>query len=443
MLSGRFLIGIITASLLSAMAVTLASPLRAEDDWGDDDWADDWEEEESSFPISIHGFLEGAGALRIVDDPVQSDAWLMGEGRLQLDLDYDYKIMSLNFKADFLADVALEEFDVDVRDASIFLAPASWVELSAGRQILTWGTGDHLFLNDLFPKDFVSFFIGRADEYLKAPANSIKTSFFTKPLNIDFVWTPVFTPDITPTGERLSFFEPALPGMRGEDTSPPYRTAEPRKRIENGEFAARLYRTLSGVELALYAYYGFWPFPNSYDVAEMAPTYARLASYGGSVRGNVLGGIGNVEIAAYNSLDDRSGDDPTVANSQFRALLGYERELVRKLNLGLQYYVEYTLDHDALMANSSTPQFEPDETRHLFTARFTYLMLRDNLTLSLFVFLSPSDRDAYLRPSLHYKINDALELSTGFNLLVGKHPNTFFGQMENNTNAYARLRFSF
>ncbi len=434
----RFSKRLISASLLAAMVVTLTSPLRAEDEW-----EDDWGEEESSFPISIHGFLEGAGAYRIVDDPVQSDDWLMGEARLQLDLDYQYDIISLNFKADFIADAVEEDFDIDVRDATIFLTPASWAELTVGRQVLTWGTGDYLFVNDLFPKDFVSFFIGRADEYLKAPSNSIKTSFFTKPLNIDFVWTPIFTKDITPTGERLSFFDPTLPGMRGEDTLPPYRTVEPDESIENGEFATRLYRNLNGVELALYGYLGFWPFPNSYDVEEMAPTYARLATYGGSARGNVLGGIGNIELALYDSLDDRSGDDPTVANSQFRALLGYERELVPKLSLGLQYYLEYILDHDALIENSPTPELEPDDTRHVFTTRFTYLMLRDDLVLSLFAFLSPSDRDAYIRPSLHYKINDALELSTGFNLLAGEHPNTSFGQMENNTNLYARLRYSF
>ena len=78
--------------------------------------------------------------------------------------------------------------------------------MSAGRQVLTWGTGDLLFLNDLFPKDFVSFFIGRDDEFLKAPSNSLKFSSFARAANLDLVWTPIFASDRYITGERLSFY---------------------------------------------------------------------------------------------------------------------------------------------------------------------------------------------------------------------------------------------
>ena len=56
----------------------------------------------------------------------------------------------------------------------------------------TWGTGDLVFLNDLFPKDFVSFFAGRDDEYLKAPGDALRITHYSKAVNIDFVWTPVF-----------------------------------------------------------------------------------------------------------------------------------------------------------------------------------------------------------------------------------------------------------
>ena len=36
-------------------------------------------------------------------------------------------------------------------------------DLKIGQQVLTWGTGDYVFLNDLFPKDYQSFFSGRDD----------------------------------------------------------------------------------------------------------------------------------------------------------------------------------------------------------------------------------------------------------------------------------------
>jgi hypothetical protein len=111
--------------------------------------------------------------------------------------------------------------------------------------------------------------------------------------------------------------------------------------------------------------------------------------------------------------------------------------------VGLQYYLEATLDHDLLIANSANPEFEPDEIRHLLTARFTYVTLRDDLVLSLFVFVSPSDVDAHLRPSLSYKFSDEIQLDAGFNIMVGKDQHTFFGQLEENTNFYTRMRYTF
>ena len=44
--------------------------------------------------------------------------------------------------------------------------------------MLTWGTGDLLFINDLFPKNWKSLAIGRDDEYLKDPSGAVKASFF-------------------------------------------------------------------------------------------------------------------------------------------------------------------------------------------------------------------------------------------------------------------------
>ncbi len=70
--------------------------------------------------------------------------------------------------------------------------------------------------------------------------------------------------------------------------------------------------------------------------------------------------------------------------------MGYEHELLADLTLGLQYYVEWTLDYDALIAGSPTPEFEPDEARHTFAVRTTYRLRQQTVILSLFGFISPS-----------------------------------------------------
>jgi hypothetical protein len=42
-----------------------------------------------------------------------------------------------------------------------------WSETRWILGIITWGVGDLLFINDVFPKDWESFFSGRPPEYLK------------------------------------------------------------------------------------------------------------------------------------------------------------------------------------------------------------------------------------------------------------------------------------
>jgi hypothetical protein len=67
----------------------------------------------------------------------------------------------------------------------------------------------------------------------------------------------------------------------------------------------------------------------------------------------------------------------------------------------------------------------------------------DKLELSLFVFFSPDELDTYIRPRITYKIIDPLAIVIGANLMFGRDDYTFFGQLEQNTNVYARLRYSF
>jgi hypothetical protein len=271
-------------------------------------------------PVEIHGFAEAAGASRFVG-----------------------------------ADALTDDVAIDIRQAVITMRVSEWLDLRAGRQVLTWGTGDFVFLNDLFPKDFVSFFVGRDDEFLKAPSNSVKFSFYTGPANLDLVWTPVFEPDRFITGERLSFFDPSARAIVSATTmGGPLESALPARTLRNGELAGRAHRTVGGYELSLYGYAGFTKQPEAFDSALDMSTHSRLYVYGASGRGNVAGGIGNVEGAYYDSADD-AGSDPDVPNSQIRGLVGYEHELLADLTLGLQYYVEWTLDYDALIAGSPTP----------------------------------------------------------------------------------------
>ncbi|MFQ5694039.1 MAG: hypothetical protein ACE5IM_13480, partial [Nitrospinota bacterium] len=84
-----------------------------------------------------------------------------------------------------------------------------------------------------------------------------------------------------------------------------------------------------------------------------------------------------------------------------------------------------------------------DELRHLLTVRLTQRLWRDTLEAGLFAFFSPSDVDFYVRPTVSYAITDNWKVSAGGNFFGGDEDFTFFGQLEDNSNVYLRLRYSF
>ncbi|MEA3364888.1 MAG: hypothetical protein U9Q79_04530, partial [Candidatus Hydrogenedentes bacterium] len=296
-------------------------------------------------PEWLHGFWDARAGLRTQDDPAQSKDGSLGELRLQLETEKIWDEAVLKYRGDFIGDGVLEEGDFDLRELSLTLSPASFLDVRVGRQVLTWGTGDLLFLNDLFPKDWQSFFIGRDVEYLKAPSDAIRTTWFTDWVNIDFVYTPQFDHDRFITGERISFYNPLFGRPVGSDEEVNYNA--PSTWFEDDEFALRLYRMVGSTEVALYAYSGYWKSPAGQRFPPVQATFPKLSVYGASVRGNFLNGIGNIELAYYDSRQDAGGDNPFVNNSEFRLLLGCERELAKEFTGAVQYYLEHIMDYGA------------------------------------------------------------------------------------------------
>ncbi|HEY5667240.1 MAG TPA: hypothetical protein VIV64_11000 [Gammaproteobacteria bacterium] len=403
-----------------------------------DDFDAGFEEDESELVFS--GFAEGAFGRRLDGDPNFSTRQTLGDLRARVETEWAGDKLVLSLKADALYDDYLDEFDIEPRDLSLRFSPGGSVDLKIGRQVLTWGTGDLLFLNDVFPKSWVSFFSGRDDEYLKAPSDAVRATWYSSKINIDVAWSPQFEPDDYLTGSRFSFFSPQAGTIVAPH--PPLAAAEPSDGIEGGELALRFFRTVGSTELAGYAYRGFFKRPLGLT-PQLAPTFPRLNVIGGSLRRPLGQGLINAEFAYHDSRGDTSGTNPLTPNSQLRLLAGYEFEARTRLNLGFQLYIEQTQDYAALIANSLAPEFEPDRTRYVVTNRLTWRDARDKLTLSLFTYYSGNDDDYYLRPVVSYRQSDQWTITAGANLFGGAKQHTFFGQLEDNSNAYLRVRFNY
>jgi len=389
--------------------------------------------------IEINGFAETVLGTRLTNDPVEKQL-SAADLRLRLEASRDLGETLLTFKGDLNADGVREEMEGDLRELSLSLSPLPFMDLKLGRAVFTWGTGDLLFINDTFAKDWQSFFIGRSEEYLKYPNTALKVSLFSDLADLDIIYSPLFGDSRHISGERLSYYNPMAGRIVGREME--IDPDEPNRFFRDDELHLRLSRTLGGLELALYGYSGFWQEPEGVSAVTGRPFYPRLNVWGGSVRKDLLGGIVSAEAGWYDSRDNPDAHDPLIRPSEFRWLIGYEHELARELTGSVQYYVETIQDYGNYRQALPTGAPARDESTGTVTLRLTKLLLNQDLTLSLFVYYSPDRDDGYARPRISYRLSDRWLLTVGANLFWGRNDNTFWGQFQDNTNIYAGLRVS-
>src|SRR6056297_2619360 len=235
---------------------------------------------------SITGFWDVRAGVRLREDPNQR-ATSLGETRLQLSRDQYAGGAVFRVTADLVYDNVADSHKLqpeqgrgwlDLREAYVGSPVGESLDARIGRQVLTWGVGDLLFLNDLFPKDWQSFFSGRDVEYLKAPSDAVMVSMFPPWFNIDLVYMPRFDADRYIRGERLSYWNPQLGRTAGRDAV--VAVARPDDWFSDDEWALRLSKNLAGYELALYGYSGFWKSPGGFDPASGRATFPKLSVYG-------------------------------------------------------------------------------------------------------------------------------------------------------------------
>lgn len=427
--------------------------------------------------VELHGFLDlrGGSRLEAVDHAKRTS---MQEARLQLKTTGDWEWFAFELVGDAIFDPVLSEHDidlytgdgfVDLRKANVTLAPLDFLALKIGRQAMTWGTGDLVFINDLFPKDWTAFLIGRDLEYLKAPSDAIRLSFYSEWLDVDVAYTPRFNADRYPDRRRLTSYDPMYGRTAGYDAVPD--EARPDGWFDDDEFAGRISSRVGSYDLALYGYHGFWKSPGGFEMNDPSKplaggrvSFPELSALGASVQGPLLGGILSVEGGYYYSADDADGEDLLTNNSQVRGLIGYEREAAKNFTVGVQYYAEWMQDYGAyqrsledfendmgaLMGQVPAEQLpsdlpalhEADSIRQVVTTRLRLQLLQQNLLASVFAFYSPSDQDAFVMPSLSYKIGDRWTAAVGANILVGEEDHTFFGQLAENSNVWSSVRMA-
>ncbi|MBI5901687.1 MAG: hypothetical protein HZB40_21010 [Rhodocyclales bacterium] len=399
------------------LAVLLLAPLAAQAD------------------LALSGFLQQNTAFntRGANPDGRHYKWL--EERAQLKLDAGEGAWNLRLKGDLAWDHLGRQDQSELREAYVDYSSGQW-DLRVGRQVVTWGLGDLVFVNDVFPKDHEALFAGRPLDYLKRGVDAVKLGAYPEFANVELVVAPHFRASRIPDARRFHLYDP-MPAVASRATTMPGQ----------GDWGLRLYRDVAGWDAALYVYRGFQRTPSMRADSMVAPTrisyfYPRLSVYGASLSGRVGEGVLSLEAAAYDSPEDRAGSDFAIPNSQTRLLAGYQFQPVEDLTLGFQYYTEHMQDYSAYRA--TLPAGFPVDQRwsHTLTARVTQMFLHQTLRLSIYGSWNEGNGDRFLNPELRYSFNDRVWAAVGANVYGGKAAGAF-GQLSRDDNLYLQLRYEF
>ncbi len=394
----------------------------------------------SAADISLHGFLQSNYSMDTASRNPDGGNFKLAEERLQLKFEASKDPFHVFIKADGWYDHIGQIWDSDLREGYADYTANKW-DLRIGRQIITWGLGDLIFINDIFPKDYEAFFSGRPLEYLKKGIDGAKIGIYPGFASFELIAVPFFTPNHFPGPNRFSMFDP-IPEVTNREKM------EPAVTLGNTEFAVRAYRDIAGFDASLYFYRGFFRQPSIIPDNPISPTrltlfFPELSVYGASVQGRALDGVLSLEAGYYDSREDRSGTNPMIPNSQTRVLIGYQRQMWEDFTVGLQYYVEYMNNYSAYV--SSLPGGFPKTPKYydLTSVRLTQFLMHQTVKLSFFAFYSPSVGEYLLNPEIKYNFTDHIWAAIGANIFGGGNQASQFGQFTKDDNAYVQVRYEF
>jgi hypothetical protein len=398
--------------------------------------------------LSLHGFLQTNYSVRVADDNPQGAKQgnlILGEERAQLKASFypQKSKIGIFVKSDFYHDWVDEDWAFDFREGYFDLAEDKF-GLRVGRQIYTWGVGDLLFINDVFPKDWEAFYSGRPLEYLKVGVDSLKLDVYSDIISAEAIVMPNFQPDDLPSAGRFHFFDPYT-NIQDRELEKPDSAFE---RFGNMEYALRLYRYIGDFDVSAYLYKGYFrtigiKADNLNSPSIISHFYPELAVSGLSAQRNALGGVVSAEYGYYDSLDDRGGKNPGIENSQSKFLIGYQKAFPQDFTVGLQYYGELMHKYSQYEDNLPSTFAKKEKLHQYITLRLTKLLKYQTLKVSLFSFYSPDDEDFLVMPEVSYNFTDNLQAILGANIFGGSNNNTTLGQHDRNDNVYLTVRYSF
>ncbi len=327
-------------------------------------------------------------------------------------------------------DHALSEGKLTVREAFLDWQPARGLDLKLGRQVLTWGVSDYLYVNDVFPKNYDAFFSGGGFDRMKEPVDAVRAAGRVGTADVEVV-VARSTADTGPSPLRFAAAVGSKSSLAADDAD------------DRADLAAKASAHLGGWDVAAYVA-SFRSREQRYfmNVGGLRHDRPRTRHAGLSLTGNLASGLVWAEAAVRHASQARQ----SVVSRHFygtaaKFIAGYSRELGSDLTASAQLQLESPLDRsDYLMslAPGVRPLSRIASTLHL---RVQGRWLNQTVSAGVQVFLG-HERDSHVNPFVSWSPADGWTVEGGANLFNGQ-PDTRYGAFKDDSNVYVLGRYSF
>lgn len=355
--------------------------------------------------------------------------------RARLELRADYGEASLYSSMNLAYNSLLQDQTGAFLREAYFNYAGNFLEVKAGRQIVTWGVADGLRITDLIsPMDYTEFMANDYDD-IRVPVNAINLKYPGESFSAEFVFVPVPEYFVMPMGEDNPWNMP-VPERARMDLS-----GTPAKRIKNSEFGGRLRFFLENLDFSLTAMRTFNKSPVT--VASYNPKTDSILIKGVYKPMNVIGGDVSIPIGEFVIRGEVAEyfDEPiALANSS-----GYLLRNTLNALVGIDWYAGNNWTFMAQYMHKFIGRYRDklgiEENTSMVTARISKELLNNTLKFSLYGMLDIDNLGYYVRSAADYLWSDQITLSFGADGFGGKRGT--FKTYKKNTQIWVKGKYFF
>jgi len=339
-----------------------------------------------------------------------------------------------------------DSLDFQLREAYMDLYFDNF-DIRIGKQQIVWGKADGVFITDVVsPLNLSEFLLPDFDE-IRIGVTAVKFDYYLGNNTLELIWKPIFTATKRPAPGSIWYVEPGFPAPATFDWS----KSEVNASLENSEILGKFTAINSVIDFEIMGGYIWDANPTmhiekEFDMSSgspvltglnITPEHHRLYLGGGSFSTDIKGVILRGEAAYYNGKYFQTADplasDATIQKDYLHYLLGVDFS-IGGVQFSTQFIQQYIMDYDDFIDNP--------EAENTMTALARYDMLGETLHLELFSYIGLTNNDALIRPKITYDFADGFSFLLGSNIFVGDNSGRF-GQYENNSMIYTKIKYNF